>query len=130
MNASRSKSPQPPAQTQPQQPIFPPGVKVPQAEQQQASQPPQNIGSQRPTSTTQAVPQHRSTVPAAFPGSLSDLVVSFENVKQKGIVPHFIFAYCHFTNFLAALRANSLDQMHKILEGGYTSAPQPQDTEK
>jgi CCR4-NOT transcription complex subunit 3 len=100
---------------QQQQHIFPPGVKVPPAEQQQASlqsQVPQNIGSHRPTSTTQSMPQHRSTVPAAFPGSLSDLVVSFENVKQK------------------AMRPNSLDQMHKILEGGYTSAPQPLDTEK
>ncbi|KIM45954.1 hypothetical protein M413DRAFT_441010 [Hebeloma cylindrosporum] len=114
MNAPSSKSPQPPTQIQQQQPIFPPGVKVPQGEQQASiqSQPPQNIGSQRPASTSQTVPQHRANIPAAFPGSLSDLVVSFENVKLK------------------ALRANSLDQMHKILEGSYSSAPQPQDTEK
>jgi CCR4-NOT transcription complex subunit 3 len=25
---------------------------------------------------------------------------------------------------------NNLDQVHKMLEGGYTSMPQPQDTEK
>jgi len=73
--------------------MFPPGVKVPQTEQQQQqqaigtslpAQQQQNIGAQRPSSATQQVPQHRPTVPTAFPGSLSDLVVSFENVKQKG----------------------------------------------
>jgi len=40
-------------------------------------------------------------------------VVSFENVKQK-----------------AAVRMNNLDQVHKMLEGGFETAPQPQDTEK
>jgi len=72
--------------------MFPPGVKVPQTEQQQQQQAigtslpaqQQNIGAQRPSSAAQQVPQHRPTVPTAFPGSLSDLVVSFENVKQKG----------------------------------------------
>ncbi|KDR83474.1 hypothetical protein GALMADRAFT_235635 [Galerina marginata CBS 339.88] len=113
----RPKSPQPtPQQAQQQVPMFPPGVKVPQAEQLQAASgsvpTPQNIGSQRPSSTAQSVPQHRANVPAAFPGSLSDLVVSFENVKQK------------------ALRAHNLDQVHKMLEGGYSNVPQPQDTEK
>ncbi|KAF4619725.1 hypothetical protein D9613_005426 [Agrocybe pediades] len=111
----RPKSPQPAASQQPQQPqqtpMFPPGVKIPPTEQSATpGQAPQNIGSQRPTSTSQSVPQHRAA--AAFPGSLSDLVVSFENVKQK------------------ALRANNLDQVHKMLEGGYQTAPQPQDTEK
>ncbi|KAF9481976.1 hypothetical protein BDN70DRAFT_875595 [Pholiota conissans] len=72
--------------------------------------PQQNIGAQRPGSTTQPPP--RSAAPAAFPGSLSDLVVSFENVKQK------------------AMRANNLDTVHKMLEGGYAQMPQPQDTEK
>jgi CCR4-NOT transcription complex subunit 3 len=107
MNAPRSKSPQPSAQTQQQPPIFPPGVKVPQAEQQQASlqsQPPQNIGSQRPTSTTQTVPQHRGNVPTAFPGSLSDLVVSFENVKQKGLASHFTFAVAILLTFRSPAR--------------------------
>lgn len=28
------------------------------------------------------------------------------------------------------MRMNNLDQVHKMLEGGYTSMPQPQDTEK
>lgn len=50
---------------------------------------------------------------SAFPGSLSDLVMSFENVKQKA--PH---------------RMSNLDQVHKLLQGSYTSMPQPQDTEK
>ncbi|PCH41617.1 hypothetical protein WOLCODRAFT_143676 [Wolfiporia cocos MD-104 SS10] len=89
-----------------QQPIVPPGV---------APQPP-SAGVQRPTSTApaqmlpQAQQQPRSS---AFPGSLSDLVVSFENVKQKA--PH---------------RMSNLDQVHKLLQGSYSSMPQPQDTEK
>ncbi|KAF8974742.1 Not1 N-terminal domain, CCR4-Not complex component-domain-containing protein [Flammula alnicola] len=118
MNAPRPKSPLP-AAPQTQQPAFPPGVKPPQTEQQQAAaasslptQPPQNVGVQRPSSTAQSVPQQRSNVPAAFPGSLADLVVSFENVKQK------------------AMRTNNLDQVHKMLESGYSHVPQPQDTEK
>ncbi|KAF8913733.1 Not1 N-terminal domain, CCR4-Not complex component-domain-containing protein [Gymnopilus junonius] len=112
----KPKSPRP-ATPPTQAPMFPPGVKVPQAEQQQAAagavsaQGQQSIGT-RPSSTSQSVPQHRPNVPAAFPGSLSDLVVSFENVKQK------------------ALRAHNLDQVHKMLEGSHLSVPQPQDTEK
>jgi len=58
----------------------------------------------------QQAPQTR---PNAFPGSLSDLVVSFETVKQKA--PH---------------RMSNLDQVHKLLQGSYSSMPQPQDTEK
>lgn len=30
----------------------------------------------------------------------------------------------------AALRMANLDQVHKMLEGGYSNVPQPQDTEK
>ena len=45
--------------------------------------------------------------------SLSDLVVSYENAKQK-----------------ANVRMSNLDQVHKLLEGSYSSMPQPQDTEK
>ncbi|KAJ3484872.1 hypothetical protein NLJ89_g11946 [Agrocybe chaxingu] len=118
-DTSRTKSPLPGTPQTQQPPMFPPGVRVPHAEQQQQQQQ-QAIGAsipgqqpaQRPSSTAQQVPQHRSSVPAAFPGSLSDLVVSFENVKQK------------------ALRANNLEQVHKMLEGGYSNIPQPQDTEK
>ncbi|KAJ7179456.1 Not1 N-terminal domain, CCR4-Not complex component-domain-containing protein [Mycena filopes] len=106
---------QPAPSTMPQQsvPQFPPGVKVPQSEQAgmsilSAPQQP-SIGAQRPPS--QPVPQR--TTAGAFPGSLSDLVVSFESVKQK-----------------AALRMTNLDQVHKMLEGGYSNVPQPQDTEK
>ncbi|KAJ6627491.1 Not1 N-terminal domain, CCR4-Not complex component-domain-containing protein [Mycena sp. CBHHK59/15] len=96
-------------------PQFPPGVKVPQSEQAgmsmlAAPQQP-SIGTQRPLSAAHSVPQ-RATA-GAFPGSLSDLVVSFESVKQK-----------------AALRMTNLDQVHKMLEGGYSNVPQPQDTEK
>ncbi|CAK5276067.1 unnamed protein product [Mycena citricolor] len=75
-------------------PQFPPGVKMSQSEQSMGTAP----------SRTSA---------GAFPGSLSDLVVSFEAVKQK-----------------AAVRMSNLDQVHKILQGGYSNVPQPQDTEK
>ncbi|PPQ79494.1 hypothetical protein CVT25_003376 [Psilocybe cyanescens] len=114
----RPKSPPPVSVQVQQQPMFPPGVKVPQVEQQTASGSiptliPQSVGAQRPASAAQSAPlQQHQRPPAAFPGSLSDLVVSFENVKQK------------------ALRAHNLDQVHKMLEGGYSNAPQPQDTEK
>ncbi|KAK0191316.1 Not1 N-terminal domain, CCR4-Not complex component-domain-containing protein [Armillaria mellea] len=89
--STSSSSPLP---SQAQAPQFPPGVKVP-AETISAQQQP------RP-----------SAAPGAFPGSLSDLVVSFESVKQK------------------ALRLPNNDNVHKMLEGGYSSMPQPQDTEK
>ena len=71
-------SPLPPtAQAQSQQPQFPPGVKLdtqrpPSVLQQQAPQPPQQ---QQQQQTAQ-----RNGVPSL----LSDLVVPFENVKQKG----------------------------------------------
>ncbi|KAG5650364.1 hypothetical protein H0H81_012490 [Sphagnurus paluster] len=94
------------AQAQPQ---FPPGVKPPQSEQ---AVPQHAIGGQRPASAAKQQPPQRAA-PAAFPGSLSDLVVSFENVKQK-----------------AAHRMTNLDQVHKMLEGGHSTVPQPQDTEK
>lgn len=66
-----------------QQPQLPPGVKVEQAATAPLApqQPQAAIGGQRPPSTAQQTQQQRST---AFPGSLSDLVVSFESVKQKG----------------------------------------------
>ncbi|KAF8259901.1 Not1 N-terminal domain, CCR4-Not complex component-domain-containing protein [Lactarius quietus] len=76
------------------QPQLPPGVK---------------LDAQRPPSAMQQQTQQRN----AFPGSLSDLVASFENVKQK-----------------AAHRMTNLDQVHKLLDGGYSNMPQPQDTEK
>ncbi|TFK43288.1 Not1 N-terminal domain, CCR4-Not complex component-domain-containing protein [Crucibulum laeve] len=114
MNSNALKSPLPNAS---QQPLFPPGVKVPQNEQIAASSSqtlhqPQTIGAQRPPSAVQPTTSHQRAG-GAFPGSLSDLVASFEHVKQK-----------------AALRMNNLDQVHKMLEGGYNNVPQPQDTEK
>jgi hypothetical protein len=75
-------SPLPPtAQAQPIQPQFPPGVKLdtqrpPSVLQQQPPQPPQQQQQQQqPQQTAQ-----RNGVPSL----LSDLVVPFENVKQKG----------------------------------------------
>ncbi|KAG6850151.1 hypothetical protein H0H93_000278 [Arthromyces matolae] len=95
-----SGSPQPPQTAQPQ---FPPGVKAPTSEATPTGQPSLvSKQQQRPPSTS-----------TAFPGSLSDLVVSFESVKQK-----------------AANRMTNLDQVHKMLEGGHSNVPQPQDTEK
>ncbi|KIM67814.1 hypothetical protein SCLCIDRAFT_107279 [Scleroderma citrinum Foug A] len=101
-----------------QPPQFPPGVKVPlSAEQQtaaQSQQAQQAPGMQRPLS---AVSQHQQAPSrpsaSAFPGSLSDLVSSFETVKQKA--PH---------------RMTNLGEVHKLLEGGYSNAPQPTDTER
>ncbi|KAI0939098.1 hypothetical protein AcV5_000608 [Taiwanofungus camphoratus] len=126
--SSEGSSPMPPQQQQ-QQPQYPPGVKVSAASSavdQQHVLPPgvpqaqqtHTAGMPRPTST--APSQHvnlqqqpRPSVSSAFPGSLSDLVMSFENVKQKA--PH---------------RMSNLDQVHKLLQGSYSSMPQPQDTEK
>lgn len=86
--AARSKSPLPAQQQiQQQPPMFPPGVKAPQVEQQLGtgtSQTPQNFAPPPSSSTSQQAPQQRPSLPSAFPGSLSDLVVSFESVKQKG----------------------------------------------
>ncbi|KAI0786407.1 Not1 N-terminal domain, CCR4-Not complex component-domain-containing protein [Abortiporus biennis] len=102
-----------PAQQAPQ---YPPGVKVAIGTGQ-----PQPIQSIRPPSAApqQVISQQQPSQqaprpgPNAFPGSLSDLVVSFENVKQK-----------------ATHRMSNLDQVHKLLEGSYLTMPQPQDTEK
>lgn len=69
-----------------QHPHFPPGVKVPASEQQQGASQAQTVGAQRPPSATasQLPAQVQAARPNAFPGSLSDLVMSFETVKQKG----------------------------------------------
>ncbi|KAJ2912210.1 hypothetical protein MD484_g8203, partial [Candolleomyces efflorescens] len=109
--AVNSPLPTPAAISQQQVPAFPPGVKITQNEQAAATPAPQAIGGQRPSSTQQPAAPGR-TPSSAFPGSLSDLVVSFENVKQK------------------ALRVSNLEQVHKMLEGGHINVPQPQDTDK
>ncbi|KAF9008816.1 Not1 N-terminal domain, CCR4-Not complex component-domain-containing protein [Cyathus striatus] len=112
-NTPALKSPLVSGASSSQQPLFPPGVKVAQSEQLSSQvQQTQAIGGQRSPSTAPQTTQQTQRPSGAFPGSLSDLVVSFENVKQK------------------ALRMNNLDQVHKMLEGGYSNIPQPQDTEK
>ncbi|TCD70504.1 proteinral negative regulator of transcription subunit 5 [Steccherinum ochraceum] len=105
--------PLPPAQQQ--VPQYPPGVKVPAPADSLAGNLSQMQGARPPSAASQLMPQQRQRTPApnAFPGSLSDLVMSFETVKQKA--PH---------------RMSNLDQVHKLLEGSYSSMPQPQDTEK
>lgn len=70
----------------------------------------------RPTTTT-------------FPGSLSDLVASFETVKQKG-GPQAFPTVQFIQSSVAPHRMNNLGEVHKLLEGGYTHVPQPIDTEK
>lgn len=73
---------------QPPTPQYPPGVKVPVREM---SLPTHAFPSAvQPPSASQplAPPPQQVARPASanvFPGSLSDLVVSFENVKQKGM---------------------------------------------
>ncbi|KAI0079691.1 hypothetical protein K474DRAFT_1696220 [Panus rudis PR-1116 ss-1] len=113
---SAGTSPLPPHATQ-VIPPYPPGVvKMPGSELPGAIGTPQQLQSVRPPSATpQGIPvqQQRPIAANAFPGSLSDLVLSYENVKQK-----------------ASQRMSNLDQVHKLLEGSYTSMPQPQDTEK
>ncbi|KAH0587107.1 hypothetical protein H2248_005924 [Termitomyces sp. 'cryptogamus'] len=102
--------PSSPPSSQTTQPQFPPGVKPPTGEQATHAA----GGGQQPPLASKPVPQQQQRASStAFPGSLSDLVVSFENVKQK-----------------AAHRMTNLDQVHKMLEGGHSNVPQPQDTEK
>ncbi|KAL0580914.1 general negative regulator of transcription subunit 5 [Marasmius crinis-equi] len=94
----------------PPTPQFPPGVKVPGGADQQGQllTPQQQLPlGNRPPSAAPAARQQQ------MPGSLSDLVGPFDNAKQK-----------------AAMRMQNLDQVHKMLEGGYANVPQPQDTEK
>jgi CCR4-NOT transcription complex subunit 3 len=67
--------------------------------------------SARPPSAGARPPSASAT--SSFPGSLSDLVSSFEAVKQKA--PH---------------RMANLEQVHKLLASSYADMPQPQDTEK
>lgn len=80
------------------QPQFPPGVKVAQGDQQIPVPQLQSIGAQRSPSANapqqiQPQLQQRSTMSSGFPGSLSDLVVSFESVKQKGLFYWNCLAY-------------------------------------
>ena len=116
--------------------MFPPGVKVSQVEQQSGagtSETPQSFAPPQSSSTSQQVPPPRPSLPSTFPGSLSDLVVSFESVKQKGMTS-LSLSLSRLGNLkiscFSALRAHNLDQVHKMLEGSYSSVPQPQDTEK
>jgi hypothetical protein len=81
------------------QPQFPPGVKVAQGDQQIPVPQQQSIGAQRSPSANapqqlQPQLQQRSTMSSGFPGSLSDLVVSFESVKQKGLFYWNCLAIC------------------------------------
>ncbi|KAK7060194.1 general negative regulator of transcription subunit 5 [Paramarasmius palmivorus] len=97
---SGTGSPAPQQQQQQQLPQFPPGMKDPQMLAPHQQRPP-------------SAAQGQTQAPGRMPGSLSDLVVSFEGAKQK-----------------AALRMQNLDSVHKYLDSSYGNMPQPQDTEK
>lgn len=74
-----------PSSTSAQPPQYPPGVKVlPSTEQQSATQEQPNAGMLRPPSVNHAQQAPSRPATSTFPGSLSDLVASFETVKQKG----------------------------------------------
>lgn len=90
---SSGSSPLPPSQ--PQVPQFPPGVKAPTADSEHGVPPGVVPSAQRPASTvpSQAPQQAPQTRPNAFPGSLSDLVASFESVKQKGAWLRVAYAF-------------------------------------
>ena len=91
---SSTSSPIPPVAAS--QTVLPPGVKVSQLPDQQASTlsaigvPPQRMASASPSAQQQHQQQTFGNqlpsrgAPSTFPGSLSDLVASFENMKQKG----------------------------------------------
>ena len=66
------------AQTQPQQPLFPPGVKL------ETGRPPSALQQQPPQPLQQQQQQQQTAQRNGVPSLLSDLVVPFENVKQKG----------------------------------------------
>ena len=72
----------PPAQPQSQQPQFPPGVALNNADH--AKQVQAAPGARPPSASASGLPSQMQQRANAFPGSLSDLVMSFENVKQKG----------------------------------------------
>ncbi|KAG8903797.1 general negative regulator of transcription subunit 5 [Tulasnella sp. 403] len=90
--------------TQPSASYAPPGILSDTTQQSQT----QRAASVQ-ASQSQASQQARPNVP----GSLGDLVSSFEAVKQK-----------------AAQRMANPDQMHKLLEVAMNGTPQPSDTEK
>ena len=121
------------AQTQPQQPQFPPGVKL------ETQRPPSMLQQQPPQPPPQPQQQQQTVQRNEVPSLLLDLVVPCENVKQKGGRVSSglgkkcaVMLICAFTcaSSTAAHRMANLDQVHKLLDGGYSNMPQPQDTEK
>ncbi|KAF8312797.1 hypothetical protein DL93DRAFT_2059593 [Clavulina sp. PMI_390] len=85
---------------------FPPGMLPPQ----------QGQGMLQQGQQMQQIPSARA---AGLPSSLADLVASFESAKKKG------------TTFpTPSTRMSNPQSMHKVLEAGFASLPQPRDTEK
>ncbi len=63
--------------------------------------------------------------------------MSFESVKQKGMFSSPLKPYISGVEYIltdcpsaAPHRMSNLDQVHKLLQGSYSTMPQPQDTEK
>ncbi|KIY63476.1 hypothetical protein CYLTODRAFT_403191 [Cylindrobasidium torrendii FP15055 ss-10] len=87
---------------------------LPQQVQQRTVSPPSSSLDPPPGFASSKAPggETQQSQPARTMPGLSDLVVSFENVKQK------------------AFRMSNHEQVHKILEGGMANRPEPHDTEK
>ena len=80
-----------PAQQQPQPPQFPPGVAV-NSNSEPAKLPQAAPGTRPDSAAASGLPSQLQQRANAFPGSLSDLVMSFENVKQKGAFALFVLS--------------------------------------
>ncbi|KAF9506591.1 hypothetical protein BS47DRAFT_1399369 [Hydnum rufescens UP504] len=108
-NVSTRSSPlPPPPQSQQQHPQYPLGASQSQQETRDGSL------QQQQHQQVQHQPQPPAPQrPAGLPSSLADLVASFEGAKQK-----------------APTRMSNLNQVHKVLESGFSGIPQPRDTEK
>ncbi|KAG8932307.1 general negative regulator of transcription subunit 5 [Tulasnella sp. 418] len=108
-NLGPPSNPSPLPQQVQQAPIatpFPPGIQPPRT----------GTPTELPSSNAPPAQQSQRHTPAprtSLPGSLGDLVSSFEAVKQK-----------------AAQRMNNPDQMHKVLENAMSGVPTPRDAEK
>ncbi|KAG8952828.1 general negative regulator of transcription subunit 5 [Tulasnella sp. 424] len=86
---------------------------VQQFQTSQSAVPSEGQSQQRPVGTQPGQASVQPPQRTNLPGSLGDLVSSFEAVKQK-----------------AAQRMANPDQMHKLLEVAMNGTPQPTDTEK
>ncbi|EIN10377.1 hypothetical protein PUNSTDRAFT_84375 [Punctularia strigosozonata HHB-11173 SS5] len=100
-------------------PQYPPGVRGPEAASSSAD--PMHIPQQQQTRQASIGTPAPRTAPSERPGSatqqylstFSDLAASYESVKAK-----------------SNAKMGNTEQVHKFLESGYQTAPQPSDTER